>query len=123
MKTTTEIIEETVQFYLNNPRSVDEEGKCKYNGPNGIKCAFSRCCKDDIDFSEFEGENCNPFLKFLKEEYSIHTPWGFWSDIQSLHDEKTNWIEESPQASTRQLSDKGTGEVKRLKDKAYDFNS
>lgn len=117
MKTPVEIIEETIEFYSRNPRSVDSDGNCKYLGPNEIKCAFSRCCKDDVDFSPYEGENCASLHDFLKEEYSTPTPWAFWRDLQCLHDKKDNWIEESPQASTRELSEEGKRNASFLKDR------
>lgn len=95
-KTTHQIIDETVEYYKNNPRSKDGDGNCVYNGPNGEKCAFSRLAKPDFDFKYFEGENCAAILNkafqedILLPEYCGH-PNGFYADLQALHDRDYYW--------------------------------
>lgn len=97
MKTKKEIIDETVEFYKNNPRSVvyDEFGdhKCKYLGPKGERCAFSRCCIES--FKDFqEGKNVlaqlGKCIQILKEEYRIDDIH-FWVNIQMIHDAEPYW--------------------------------
>lgn len=107
-KTKIEIIDETVEFYKNNPRSVltpneDRRQVCLYHGPDGKRCAFSRCCQQEIDLSEFEGQSCSSILQemgdtVLQEEYRQHDAT-FWAKIQYLHDSKQFWKQNQLTAS------------------------
>lgn len=132
-KTIHEIIDETVEFYSNNPRSLvvedDEEDdhlrqtRCLYNGPNGTKCAFARLVKDEFVHLLPEESCCvvNYALicpmEHLKEEYQNHPP-GFYRQLQILHDASSNWVELGD--GTRKLSDRGIELVDSMKTK---FNS
>jgi hypothetical protein len=100
-KSKLEIIEETVEFYKNNPRSINnDEGwdKCVYLNDDGHKCAFSRCCTDEgvtwlheeIDIGRDGGSVIQHFLEHLKPEYQGHDI-EFWKDIQKVHDKKLHW--------------------------------
>jgi hypothetical protein len=101
LKTKIEIIEETVAYYSENPRSVKygSLSKCVYLNENGNKCAFSRCCTDEgvtwlheqIDVIEEGDSVIQHFLKHLKPEYQGHD-FEFWKDIQRLHDNKGYWV-------------------------------
>lgn len=94
MKTKKEIILETVEYYKTHPRSLFKNGEsCLYNGADGSKCAFSRCCIDSSQFPEFmsasyildrDGESV------LKEEYRGHE-YKFWNDVQLIHDGSAYW--------------------------------
>jgi hypothetical protein len=109
--TKIEIIEETVEFYSNNPRSLYDLGyTCLYNGVNGGKCAFSRCCTLDSIFKECEGSN-EQHEAILLPQYS-HIPYNdeFWIDLQGLHDADYNW-------DGNKLSEIGIKQVNRLKEK------
>lgn len=93
--TKIQIIEETVSFYEKNPRSMNENGECVYNGIyNGdtkTKCAFSRCCTSDSKFRE--GNNSlNQEMVILLPQYA-HIPFDdyFWREIQLIHDSNINW--------------------------------
>ena len=99
--TKTEIIEETAAFYNSDNRSTwtDEEGdtSCKYLGPDGKRCAFSRCCKDSEEAMEilgkYEGlaaDEIGDREAILKDEYSGHNSF-FWVDLQEFHDNEANW--------------------------------
>ena len=88
--TAHEIIDETIAFYQNNPRSKSEDGNCcLYNGPNGEKCAFSRCCTPDSEFKEGRGSilQLNAILLPQYEGQSKR----FWDEIQNLHDTDNYW--------------------------------
>lgn len=113
-KTKVEIINETVEFYKRNPRSLRtsrssdgsrSSANCVYRNSEGHKCAFSRCCTPEgVDILE---SNCNGgagvaaathTLKMevddlLAPEYHGHQP-EFWSDIQNLHDNANYWSAE-----------------------------
>lgn len=74
-----EIIDETVEFYENNPRSLNpnpkgEADRCLYNGPNGEACAFARCVADEYREKLEEGKGSYYHLelfgdKLFKEQY------------------------------------------------------
>ena len=125
--TKIEIIEETVEFYKNNPRSINEfdihgiiTGNCVYLNESGNKCGFSRCCTDEgvtwlhekFDKNDGQGVQEN-FLQHLKPEYQGHNH-DFWKDIQSIHDSGGSW-EKSGNGNT--LTVYGIKFVNRLKEK------
>ena len=91
--TISEIVDETIAFYQNNPRSffIDEDGdnRCRYNGPNGEKCAFSRCCTPESKFDE--GDNAlSQANAVLLPQYEGHS-LVFWNALQRLHDNNNHW--------------------------------
>jgi hypothetical protein len=94
-KTTLEIINETIEHYKNNPRSIDKiTSHCKYLNDDGSKCAFSRCCTDEgvkqlHDSNEGHSVIIN-HLSYLKPEYQGHDV-EFWLGIQDLHDVNSYW--------------------------------
>jgi hypothetical protein len=132
--TTHEIIDETIEWYSNNPRSKGfrDSGAetCKYFGAGGANCAFSRCCdlsnpevvkllekmdndsdggalsdfSSEVDFSE----NLDFFFQdLLDANYRDHLI-EFWASLQKLHDTDHFW-------TTGKLSDDGLSYAKRLK--------
>ena len=111
--TAHEIIDETVEYYQNNPSSIgkniDGSNSCLYNGPNGEKCAFSRCCTDDSRF--IEGHCASGLLNIgrskLLPQYEGHSE-SFWDDLQSLHDSDDNW-------DGNRLTEYGQNRVLRIK--------
>lgn len=114
--TTHEIIDETVAWYRDHPRSKVRKKSggmgCAYIGPDGERCAFSRCCELDdalilkfanLDNSddggalssyfsekEFTKEVGYDFQKIIQEKYRGHSI-GFWVAIQQLHDDDAHW--------------------------------
>ena len=86
--TAHEIIDETVEYYQNNPRSKDDN-RCLYNGPNGEKCAFSRCCTPDSKFKEGRGSGLQVEV-ILLPQYEGQSKL-FWNEIQNLHDTDNYW--------------------------------
>lgn len=89
--TKQEIIEETVEYYKNNPFGYNlNTGKCVYRGPEGQMCAVGRCLvhpelygNEDISAHSLLVHNTD---NSLKEEYQGHQP-EFWNRLQSFHDE------------------------------------
>jgi hypothetical protein len=111
MLTKIQIIEETVEFYSNNSRSKSKDiSTCLYNGPNGEKCAFSRCCTQDSFFNEGE-QSKDQIDANLLPQYS-HIPYDdqFWADLQDLHDTGDNWRDKS-------LTNAGLTHLNKLKKK------
>ena len=113
MKTKSEIINETAAFYNSKNRSVvvtideeyrGEDTECRYFGPNGERCALSRCCLETEEVINFltESENMSADIvletaesdeiEILKEEYRGHGG-EFWCDLQCFHDNSHNWDE------------------------------
>ncbi len=91
-----EIIDETVEFYSNNPRSLDEEKEhCLYKGPNNTECAFARMVRDEDKVNLKEGWTAKALLNglsidIIKDEYKGYE-FDFYNDIQALHDTKRYW--------------------------------
>lgn len=99
--TKIEIINETVEYYKNNPRA--KFGlSCLYQTPEGYQCAHSRCLTEDARrevvsapnnlnsssadtiISELGGDECH------QEQYRNHNS-RFWNDIQIIHDHNEHW--------------------------------
>ena len=114
--TKLQIIEQTVLFYLLNPRSTDG-GSCLYLNNDGNKCAFSRCCTDkgvETLHKIFEGKSLSRVGgnvdRFLSDDYKGHDRT-FWADVQMLHDYPSHFIPEGG------YSPKGIGVIKELMEK------
>lgn len=94
MKTTIEIIDETIEFYNKNPRSTSSLGCLYYNLKTKTKCAFSRCCTEEgikvLKLHEFRGLGHFDIESIIKEEYKKHELM-FWVNLQKLHDIDKNW--------------------------------
>jgi|688.fasta_scaffold318869_2 hypothetical protein len=113
--TAHQIIDETVAYYQEFPRSLNGERKvanetgdilCLYNGPNGEKCAYARCCTPDSEFEEGKSATCQPKAKLLPQ-YEGHS-LSFWSGIQALHDTNCYW-------DGNRLTEEGIKKVEYLK--------
>lgn len=108
-KTKIQIIEETLTYYSEDPvgrRSVESEGsRCVYYGPDGKRCAYSRCWKEGISVEEvvnrYEWKDVESLIyseevenvdDLLKEEYQGYDT-EFWGDLQKLHGMQDYWTE------------------------------
>lgn len=101
VKTKKEILEETIEFYNENPESrgySDLEG-CKYFVSENKLCAVGRCLIDPEGFQiEFGNlaiadlESFSDFWENFKEEYRVEDIF-FWQHLQDLHDRGENWNE------------------------------
>lgn len=127
--TKLKILEETVEFYSENPRSIGENGFCVYFHEDGRRCAVGRCIdlKKKDQFLEmldglvrrkvYAGFSGNALVNagmipdldsFLEEKYKGHSS-EFWEEIQQFHDHCANWEVDG------ELSDYGRYELTRLK--------
>jgi len=96
-KTKIEIIEETVDFYCEDPsRRASVNDICVYLDPSsGNKCAVGRCFdtkhKEYADLSR-SGEAADDIdlEDVLLDEYKGHDK-NFWRNLQTLHDPNSNW--------------------------------
>jgi hypothetical protein len=104
MKTTTQIIRETIAHYNRKNLSISEYGSCKYLMEDGRMCAVGRCMTETgiNRFGKFQGDihkliskhhlTDEEFDGYLKEEYRGHSV-NFWKTLQRLHDDDINWGE------------------------------
>jgi hypothetical protein len=107
--TAIEIIAETVAYYSadvkrrsfvveNDPRN-DGNNTCVYQGPNGEKCAYSRCWKEGAYNPNYEENTADQLYQFgvtpddlVSERYMGHSD-EFWYDLQMIHDGHPFWDE------------------------------
>lgn len=108
MKTKIQIIQEVKEHFENNPRSLrasqvnpDWGPSCVYNGLNGEHCAFAIFVKDKYkpNLDAYEGFGASQVIDnlgfdIIKDEYKIENS-DFWDDIQSFHDNKNYWEDNS----------------------------
>lgn len=114
--TAEQIIDETVEFYRNNPRAFDTENhSCVYLDQDGNKCAHSRCIDpEQVNLEQIHHFTCAQDLikkhddNIHLEKYRGHSP-EFWGKIQDLHDLDKNWT------PTKRLSKAGKEFVRKLK--------
>lgn len=89
--TKQEIIEETVEYYRNNPFGFNSDTRsCIYKGAEGQMCAVGRCLIDAEQFGEepLNADMLNPdgsLDELLKEQYKGHDI-DFWTSLQVFHD-------------------------------------
>jgi len=102
--TKKEIILETVEYYKNNNRAVDDKSKtCYYVLPDNNRCAVGRCLNSktikkekkkmtvgDIGFL-IDIHHVDSLDELLKEKYKGHDEI-FWNDLQDLHDSSFYWL-------------------------------
>lgn len=113
MKTKTEIIIETIQFYKDDPtarRSLAPDGECYYaHSADGLDanithCAIGRCMTEGSlkSFGDFRGDVGDLVNKaklhhidpLLYSEYQGHGI-DFWDRLQALHDHTRYWEPEN----------------------------
>jgi hypothetical protein len=118
-RTMCEIIMETVRYYLQHPRSIDDEGKARYYF-QGDMCAIGRCLEHPVAAENVTIMVNSVFRKNhnLKPEYSGH-PLMFWQELQNFHDEENHWKEpekgvEHKYPLVNDLTDNGVNELHRL---------
>lgn len=103
MKTQTDIVIETLQFYLADParRAKTRGGNaCFYAMPlePSHRCAVGRCMTEKAikEFGSYTGgvnhlnADHGPLDTLLREEYRGHSK-AFWFSLQVLHDEDCYW--------------------------------
>lgn len=90
-----QIIEETVEYYKNNPFGYDPKkfgcsGGCVYYGTEGQMCAVGRCLIDAafvLNQSDSVTKLLNTFGEdILQEKYRGHDA-DFWQNLQFFHDD------------------------------------
>jgi hypothetical protein len=115
--TAHQIIDETVAFYSEDTsrRSYNSDiNNCLYLGPNGTKCAYSRCWKEGVYSPDMEQKTPHELSihgyepdSIVQEQYKGHSD-EFWFNLQQLHDDTNCWDEKG-------LTSKGTIFVEKLK--------
>ena len=124
--TKTDIINETINFYKKSNRGYIQ-GSCQYYTEEGNMCAVGRCmispedsqvkygmgtirgvvCRlNNIDLTTPESDlDTKSVDQLLKPEYHGHNV-GFWTDLQMLHDESSNWDDDGLTISGRAEANK-----------------
>ena len=120
--TFAELVDETVAYYSNNPRSLSHNGHCKYAGPNGERCAAARLCDElvtNLEAMDIYHEADWPdvyHLVALKSEYAHFTTEQIHA-LQFLHDRHSNWLDPFGDRSAKGLSKAGEKFVASIKAK------
>ena len=120
--TFAELVDKTVEYYSNNPRSTSHYGECKYAGPNGERCAAARLCDESASDFEKMDSSRTPAWKYtchlatLRPEYAHFTTVQI-AALQNLHDREWNWIDPDGENGTRGLSEIGEKRVDLIKTK------
>ena len=115
--TFAELVDETVAYYSNNPRSVVKSNPigtpaCKYAGPSGERCAAARLCDESAtDLEAMDSQDQPAWLDVhhmatLKPEYAHFTTEQIM-DLQSLHDRDWYWIDPYGKSGARGLTGAG----------------
>jgi len=123
--TFAELVDETVEYYSNNPRSFETAkmmsgNMCKYAGPNGQRCAAARLCDESVtDFEAMDSQSqpawsdvCH--MATLKPEYAHFTTDQIQA-LQSLHDSDLYWTRPYGVDGAGGLSSIGKQHVIRIK--------
>lgn len=95
--TAKELILETVEYYKNNKRAVDENGICKYIDDEGNMCAVGRCLIDPTDI-KFDNPDDTSVCYIIDLEDNIKSMYktisiDTWKELQYLHDTDSFWYE------------------------------
>ena len=93
--TAKQILDETIQYYSEDPNRVARDSLGCYYLKDGKMCAFGRCMTNPIEAPmkaqvhlwKVNGDDVD---SYLKSEYRGHKV-SFWKAIQDLHDCKYNW--------------------------------
>ena len=93
MKTKSDVLEETLEYYLiqNNRRGSSglRKGNCSYRTREGFMCAVGRCLTTvGLNMAPMGSVvACPEVLNGLRPEYMhLKGDQQFWSDLQDLHD-------------------------------------
>ena len=89
------MVNDTVEWYTNNPRTETLNGSCQYLDAKGNRCAFGRYVRDEhiAAVHRFEGTSAAQVLDELGDNIMKVTsiPIDFWEVLQELHDDDRPW--------------------------------
>lgn len=112
-----DVLNDTINHYNINNRSLDENGNCLYHNKNGESCAVGRYINNIKEFiannnNLNEGSFTELYQKynitFLKKEVQHLDNKLFWVKLQELHDDEFFWNETG-------LSEDGLYQLKQIK--------
>ena len=112
-----ELVDKTVEYYSNNPRSlvlgIGVHGSaCRYAGPNGERCAAARLCDESATDLEAMDRYGQPawldvhHMATLKPAYAHFTIEQIF-DLQNLHDRDWYWLDPYGKSGARGLTGAG----------------
>ena len=113
--TKLEIIDATASHFRLGNRATNEYGSCRYCTKDNKKCAVGRYMGPENIPDMYSGGVSNLASELqdlcledvLIPEARGHN-WSFWKDLQNLHDQNVNWLEDG-------LSPVGKRELTRMK--------
>jgi hypothetical protein len=89
------LVNETVEWFTNNPRTEMMNASCQYLDSKGNRCAFGRYVKDEyiMDVHREEGTSASHVLEVLGDDIMkvSNIPTDFWEALQELHDDDRPW--------------------------------
>lgn len=130
--THVELLEDTRQYYENNPRAVryrsDGFPICEYKTAEGNKCAVGKELDEDNPnyqkiVTDYNGTACADLFHdygfTILKERSQKIEKAFWKMLQLFHDREANWVKTE---RGHQLTDIGVCEYNALKVWAEEYD-
>ena len=96
-----DILEDTIEYYSEEPRAMDASGSCQYTDDNGNHCAVGRYMREEFQTTEFYANNgvsvgsLAADVDTYLDSKVIGLPEKFWCALQDMHDSCSNWGEYS----------------------------
>ena len=93
------ILEDTIEYYSEEPRAMDASGSCQYTDNNGNHCAVGRYMRPEfqtIDFYANNGVSVSSLAADVDtylDSKVIGLTEKFWAALQDVHDSCNNWGE------------------------------
>ena len=91
------ILEDTIEYYSEEPRAMDASGSCQYTDDNGNHCAVGRYMRPEfqtVNFYANDGVSVGSLAADLDtylDSKVIGLAENFWQSLQELHDNDSNW--------------------------------
>ena len=94
-----DILQDTIHHYSDFPRAMDKSGSCQYTDEVGNHCAVGRYMREEFKTTGFyanDGVSVGSLAADLDtylDSKVIGLEEKFWSDLQDVHDDSSNWGE------------------------------
>ena len=94
-----DILEETIEYYRESPRAMDQRGSCQYTDDNGNHSPVGRYMRPEFQTMNLYA-NCGvsvgslaAYVDSYLDSKVIGLEEKFWCDLQDIHDSDNNWGE------------------------------
>ena len=94
-----DILEDTIEYYSEEPRAMDASGSCQYTDDNGNHCAVGRYMRPEFQTVNFYANNgvsvgsLAADVDTYLDSKVIGLTEKFWCALQDVHDSCNNWGE------------------------------